>query len=111
MEPVELNIGRLEGKETISILWSDGHKSIYDPFELRNSCPCATCQGEPGIFGKRIEPLKTLIRADVLPDEIEPIGRYGLKITWNDGHSLGIYTFDYLRKLCGCEQCKKSQIH
>ena len=52
MEPLELNVSKLGDKETISILWSDGHKSNYDAFSLRSSCPCAMCQGEPGIFGR-----------------------------------------------------------
>ncbi len=109
MEPVELNVSRREGKETISVLWSDGHRSNYDSFELRNACPCAMCQGEPGIFGRIYTQSRTEVRVDIVPDEIETVGRYGLKITWSDGHNLGIYTFDYLRKLCGCEGCNKSQ--
>jgi DUF971 family protein len=28
------------------------------------------------------------------------VGRYALSIQWSDGHDMGIYTFDYLRKLC-----------
>lgn len=109
MEPVELNVSKRGNSEVISILWSDGHKSEYEPFALRNSCPCAACQGEPGIFGRKYSSTKGEIRSDVMPVEIEPVGRYGLKIVWTDGHNLGIYTFDYLRKLCTCEECKQSQ--
>ncbi len=65
------------------------------------------CQGEPGIFGKKYESAKEAVRADVVPQEIEPVGRYGMRITWSDGHNLGIYTFEYLRKLCPCEECQK----
>jgi len=108
MQPVELKVAKVEGKEIISVLWSDGHRSDYEPFKLRVSCPCAMCQGEPGIFGREYGPTKTVIREDVLPDEIQPVGKYGLKITWNDGHNLGIYTFEYLRKLCECEECQKT---
>jgi hypothetical protein len=28
-----------------------------------------------------------------------PGGGYGIQPTWGDGHSSGIFTFDYLRKL------------
>jgi DUF971 family protein len=107
MEPLELNVSKLGEKETISILWSDGHKSNYDAFSLRSSCPCAMCQGEPGIFGRTYSAPKADVGRNVVPEAIEPIGKYGLKITWSDGHNLGIYTFEYLRKLCECADCKK----
>ena len=32
-------------------------------------------------------------------DSVEPIGNYAIKIAWNDGHSTGIYSWTYLRKL------------
>jgi DUF971 family protein len=110
LEPVELNVLKLQGKETIFLLWSDGHRSSYDAIQLRKACPCAMCQGEPGIFGKKYETLREEIRADVVPQEIEPVGRYGMKITWSDGHNLGIYTFEYLRKICPCDECQRTRI-
>ena len=30
----------------------------------------------------------------------------GVNIDWNDGHNTGIYSFDHLRKICACDQCK-----
>lgn len=36
---------------------------------------------------------------------VEPVGSYGIKIYWSDGHSAGIYTFDHLRKICPCGDC------
>jgi hypothetical protein len=33
------------------------------------------------------------------------VGNYALAFAWSDGHSTGIYTFEYLRKLCPCPQC------
>ncbi len=103
MEPKELNVSEKDG--TICILWSDGHRGIHNPFNLRSACPCAMCQGEPGIFGKYYSASRMEIQLNVQPQEIESVGKYGFKITWSDGHDLGIYTFDYLRKLCECEEC------
>ena len=108
MQPVEINVSKREGKEVILILWMDGHKAEYDSFRLRNLCPCAVCQGEPGIFGRSYASAKGKIREDVVPNEIAPIGSYGLKIIWSDGHDLGIFTFDYLRKVCMCAECEKT---
>jgi len=40
------------------------------------------------------------------PQKAELVGRYALQIYWSDGHSSGIYTFDYLRGLCPCTECE-----
>ena len=86
------------------ITWDDDHKSYYEPFQLRLACPCAQCVSET--TGER------LIRpADILPDlepqEMRPVGRYGVSFHWSDGHSTGIYTFERLRELCQCALCAK----
>src|SRR5487761_16572 len=106
MEPVALEVSK-EG--TILIDWSDGHKSKHSALALRSACPCAMCQGEPGVFGKHYRAPKTQIKSNVQPDEIESVGRYGLKILWSDGHDMGIYTYEYLRRLCECEDCIASE--
>jgi DUF971 family protein len=36
---------------------------------------------------------------------VAPVGNYALQFGWSDGHDTGIYTFDYLRKLCPCLRC------
>ena len=39
--------------------------------------------------------------------DIEAVGRYGLRFRWSDGHDTGIYSFDILRhKFCRCSMCK-----
>ena len=35
----------------------------------------------------------------------QPVGRYALRIIWDDGHDSGIYSWDRLRTMCPCEQC------
>jgi DUF971 family protein len=108
VQPVEISVSKRDGKEIIHILWTDGHRAEYESFRLRNLCPCAVCQGEPGIFGRNYASTKSEIRPDVVPNEIVPIGSYGMKIQWSDGHDLGIFTFDYLRKICMCAECEKA---
>jgi DUF971 family protein len=39
------------------------------------------------------------------PERAELVGRYAVQIHWNDGHSTGIYSFDYLRQICPCPEC------
>jgi DUF971 family protein len=36
---------------------------------------------------------------------VTAVGNYALSFGWSDGHDSGIYTFEYLRKLCPCAQC------
>ncbi len=92
------------GPQELAIEWSDHHLSFYPTYELRLACRCATCVDE-WTGTARIQ--KDLIPLDVHPVTMEGVGRYGFRINWSDGHNTGIYTFQTLREICGCEQCKK----
>jgi DUF971 family protein len=39
--------------------------------------------------------------------EIRGVGNYAIEFRWHDGHSTGIYTYNYLRSLCPCRICKR----
>jgi DUF971 family protein len=47
------------------------------------------------------------VAVDVQPMSLELVGSYGLRIRWSDGHDTGIYTFELLRKCCGCPRCRQ----
>lgn len=36
------------------------------------------------------------------------VGNYAIQINFNDGHSTGIFSYDYLRTICPCEECAKA---
>ncbi len=93
------------GASELSVKWSDGHGSRYKVYDLRLNCRCALCVDEWS--GKSLVS-KKVISPDVHPVTIESVGQYALKINWSDGHNTGIYSFDHLRKLCQCPQCKKN---
>ena len=105
MQPIPARIKLAGENSAVVVTWSDGHVSAYAYRYLRGKCPCATCSesGPPAeaapspfpIFG--VKPLA--------PERAELVGRYALQIYWNDGHSSGIYAFDYLRDLCPCAEC------
>jgi DUF971 family protein len=38
--------------------------------------------------------------------EISGVGAYALTIQWEDGHSYGIYNWNYLKALCPCAECR-----
>jgi len=96
--PIEVNAdgGRLQMK------WDDGHLSEHNFQRLRFLCSCAQCVDEHS--GKR-KTILEFIDPNVRPKQIQPSGRYALQITWSDGHSTGLYTFDRLRSLCECKVC------
>ncbi|MCK5710219.1 MAG: DUF971 domain-containing protein [Deltaproteobacteria bacterium] len=95
---------------TLMIVWGDGHESLYLYEDLRQDCPCASCRqlrkySETGKLPfKKTIPLRVK-STKIQPIEIEPIGHYAYKFHWNDKHDTGIYTFEFLRNLCACEQC------
>jgi DUF971 family protein len=48
-----------------------------------------------------------MYEAPVKPLEAIPVGKYALKFKWSDGHESGIYSWDYLRRVCQCGTCSK----
>jgi len=93
------------GNDTLTVMWSDGHVSAYPYRYLREKCPCATCTELGPPRAPAPSPLPLLGIKPLKPNRAELVGRYALQIYWNDGHSTGIYTFDYLRELCTCQEC------
>ena len=54
---------------------------------------------------KKTIPLGTKSPA-IKPLGIEHVGQYAFKFSWNDKHDTGIYTYEFLRELCSCEECR-----
>jgi ATP-binding protein involved in chromosome partitioning len=81
------------GDQSFKISWADGKESSYSGYDLRDNCRCAACRNEltgerllaPGSVPKDIKILKS-----------EIMGNYALGFEFSDGHSTGIYTFDWL---------------
>jgi len=89
----------------IKIVWSDGHESVYSALDLRLRCPCAVCVEE--LTGRLLLDPDS-VAPDVHPVSLSLVGRYAIQIDWSDGHSTGIYTFDKLRSLCPCSECRST---
>lgn len=94
--PTEIN--HIKDDHVVRITWSDGHTGDYAEVYLRGYCPCALCQGH-GAQRRFIDV------PDALLHGIGPVGNYALEFRWHDGHTTGIYTYDYLRSLCPCADC------
>jgi len=53
---------------------------------------------------------RSLIKPDLIPldvkaKNIQVMGNYALHFDWSDGHNTGIYTYDFLREVCACDDC------
>ncbi len=116
MKPVEIE----QFSDTVlRILWNDGHESLYLYNDLRDACPCAICnefrkeeeekKAEDSDKTKRAFKKKILnvLRERIYPEEIQTVGSYAISFEWSDAHKTGIYTFEFLRGLCPCEECQK----
>ena len=80
----------------IRLQFNDGRQVLLDNRQARLACQCAVCINE--MTGKKVlNPAK--IRLDIAPKEIIPLGNYAVGISWNDGHSSGIYPYTLLEQL------------
>lgn len=96
MRPSDIqNIG-----SELAIKWGDGSESFISLEELRRHCPCAGCKGEGDIMGNVSRgPQKILSEHSFQLRRIGWVGGYGIQPHWADGHSSGIYSFDYLKQV------------
>ena len=84
----------------LAIRWSDGTESFIRLETLRRRCPCAGCQGEVDIMGNlHIGPGQELSPAAFDLKRFIAVGGYAIQPVWADGHSSGIFSFDYLRRV------------
>jgi ATP-binding protein involved in chromosome partitioning len=92
--------------DAVTITWAEDHVGVYPARDLRLACPCAECVEE--MSGRPLlDP--NAVPVDVVPLRISLVGAYAVRIDWSDGHSTGIYTYDYLRTLCPCGRCVGSR--
>jgi DUF971 family protein len=89
-----LEIRPLMISRVMEIDWADGYTSRLTFEHLRVECPCAECKGHTPDQAQVITG-----KEDVSVLEVQPVGNYAVQIHFSDGHSTGIFTWDYLRRL------------
>lgn len=111
-EPSSVRILLTTG-EGVRIEWRDGHRSHYAFPYLRQRCPCATCRERRA---QGASPVQSKVKSDLPMFEeparavqAEPVGNYAVRFSFSDGHATGIYSFEYLRDICPCEECRARQ--
>lgn len=90
--PKQLRFSRAD--KVLHVAFDDG-KRFAIPFQtLRVESPSAEVQGH-GPGEKRIVTGKE----NVLVTAAEPVGRYAVRLVFDDGHDSGLFTWDYLYAL------------
>jgi len=89
--PTELRLNK--AKDGIDVVFDNGERFALAAEYLRVNSRSAEVKGHggprPTVFGKR----RVRISA------IEPIGNYAVRITFDDGHDTGLYSWDHLYEL------------
>ncbi len=93
---------RKKSGEGMVIRWQDGHASTFGARYLRGRCPCAQCVSET--TGQRLV-TEEHIAPGISIEAARTVGNYALHFTFSDGHTTGIYSFEFLRRICPCEDC------
>jgi DUF971 family protein len=83
----------------LAIVWNDGLENYFSLETLRKACPCASCGGEPDVLGRIVQPKVSYNERSFTLKGVQIIGGYALQPTWGDGHSTGLYSWQYLRNL------------
>ena len=97
LEPVNIQqIG-----DELAVAWNDGTELFLKLEVLRRACPCAACGGEPDVLGNVSSRQRGITYTDQSFELVgfDRVGGYALQPHWADGHSSGIYSFTYLRRL------------
>ena len=96
MRPVDIQpIGN-----ELAIKWDNGQESFISLEQLRRHCPCAACKGETDVMGNVYKPTEAPLIAKAFElVKLHHTGSYAVQPVWGDGHSTGLYSFDYLLRL------------
>lgn len=87
--PAPTQIRLAKTKDSLSVSFPEGDYTFTAEF-LRVNSPSAEVQGH-GPGQKKLIPGKK----NVTIKAVEPVGHYAVKLTFSDGHSTGIYTWQY----------------
>ncbi len=90
--PSEIRLRRKS--RLLEIGYADGSRDSLSFEYLRTHSPSAEVQGHgPG------QDVLQIAKENVGITRIEPVGRYAVRIVFDDGHDTGLFTWKYLREL------------
>ena len=96
--PVEIRLRRRS--RVLEVAWADGTRYALAFEYLRVHSPSAEVQGHgPG------QDVLQIAKENVVLKGVEPVGNYAVRLSFDDGHDTGLYTWQYLAELgAGYEQ-------
>jgi len=80
----------------VEVTWPDGFAARIPNKELRAACRCAHCVDEH--TGAQILDVNSIAET-IQVEAVQPLGNYAVSLGWSDGHTTGIYAWDYLRRI------------
>ena len=90
--PTDIKLHRQS--RVLEVAFDDGSRFHLSCEYLRVHSPSAEVRGHgPG------QAVLQIGKEDVNIDSIEPVGRYAVKLTFDDGHNTGLYSWDILYDL------------
>lgn len=92
MIPIEIKLKRRE--RSLAVAYEDGVRHELPCEYLRVFSPSAEVRGHAGGEGRLVTG-----KRGVAVTRVEPVGNYGVRLHFDDGHATGIFTWEYLREL------------
>jgi DUF971 family protein len=99
--PTELRLKQAE--RALDVTFEDGSRFRLPAEYLRVESPSAEVQGHSPEHRQTVP-----AKINVGIERLEPVGRYAVRIVFDDGHDTGIFTWRYLHQL-GTEQTARWQ--
>ncbi len=90
--PTELRLSK--DKKVLNVAFDNGESFALDAEYLRVTSPSAEVQGHSPDERKTVPG-----KRNVLILEVNPVGNYAVRLVFDDMHSTGIYSWDYLVEL------------
>ena len=84
---------------TLAIIWPDGEEDYLDAPYLRKHSPSAEQKGESDLFGNISGGTSSGDYSNVGINGFDYVGNYAIRIQFTDGHSTGIYSWEYLSEI------------
>ena len=90
--PTELRLAK--DRKTLTVVFDDGQSFALPAEYLRVKSPSAEVQGHSPDERKTVPG-----KRNVTILEVNPVGNYAVRLMFDDMHSTGIYSWDYLAEL------------
>jgi len=90
--PTELRLHK--SRKALTVAFDDGESFDFTAEYLRVKSPSAEVQGHSAAERKTVAG-----KRDVAILELHPVGNYAVRLVFDDLHSTGIYSWDYLHEL------------